>query len=316
MSGLGLGLGLGLGSHRKKAGGDPYKDVLALEYDLRGIAEPTTIALAIQANSTYFNADQEVSIDWGDATEPTVVSATSGQSGYISHEYADAGTYVVKVSGTMRAYQRTIVNIAGQELLTHIHSFGKLGIESFYCAFYNCTSLISVPKYCPNSVSDMYYMFWNCSGASFNPDVSSWDVSNVTDMYAMFDSCRGASFNPNVSNWNVSSVTNMRYMFYCCSGNAFRGGRGTAGTGIANWTPDSLTTATDFMRLSKKQEDGFLDDILIAWASLIGDLEHPLPGDVTIHFGTNTYTAAALDAVYALEHHGTSGWVISSGGQV
>ena len=338
------GLVLGLSRRRKTAGGDPYKDVLALEYDLTGIAEPTTIALAIQANSTYFGAGQEASINWDDGSTPTVVSATPGQSGYISHEYANAGTYVVKISGTMKAYRRIDAdNLAGQDRLTHVYSFGKLGIESFMYAFRGCTSLISVPKDCPNGVSDMrnmfrdcsgdafnpdvsnwdvssvrnmYGMFVRCSGAAFNPDVSSWNVSKVTDMNSMFYQCSGASFNPDVSNWNVSSVKDMGSMFRDCSKAAFRGGRGTAGAGIANWTPDSLTTATSFMNSSKKQENGFLDSILIAWAALIGDQEHPLPGDVTIHFGTNTYTADALVALGALENHGTSGWVISSGGLV
>ncbi len=365
MSGLGLGLGLGLGAHRK-VGDEPYSDVLALEYDLRHITEPTTIALAIKADSSWFDAGQEASIDWGDGTTHTVVNATTGQSGYISHAYTTAGTYIVKVSGTMKAYQRTGNNdLAGQGLLTHIRSFGKLGIKSFINAFYKCTGLISIPKYCPKNISNMYRMFqtcsgaafnpdvsawdvsnvenmaqmffqcsgaafnpdvsaWNvsnvenmqsmffeCSGAAFNPDVSAWNVSNVTTMQYMFDGCSGAAFNPDVSAWDVSNVEIMNYMFRSCSGAAFRGGRGTAGTGIANWTPDSLTDATDFMASSKKQEDGFLDPILTAWADLIDDIEHPLPGNITIHFGTNTYTIAASDAISALENHG---WVISSGG--
>jgi surface protein len=274
----------------------------------------TPIQLAIQASSTWFSAGQSVNIDWGDASTPTVVSATSGQSGYISHEYTTAGTYMVKVSGTMKAYQRAGYEaIAGQDLLTHIRSFGKLGIESFMYAFYNCTGLISVPKYCPKNISNMYAMFCNCSGAAFNPNVSAWNVSNVTTMRAMFDGCSGAAFNPDVSNWDVSNVTDMSYMFRSCSGGAFRGGRGTAGTGIANWTPDSLTNATSFMVYSKKQEDGFLDPILTAWADLIDDTEHPLPANITISFGTNKYTAAASAAISALENHG---WVISSGGLV
>ena len=268
----------------------------------------------------------------------------------------------------MKAYRRvSSENLDGQNLLTHIHSFGKLGIESFTFAFNDCTGLISVPKYLPKNISNMAYMFygcsgaafnpnvsnwdvsnvknmqgmfngctgavfnpdvsaWNvgnvtdmtymfryCSGAVFNPNVSAWDVSNVTDMRYMFDGCTGAAFNPNVSTWNVSNVTNMTYMFRSCSGAAFRGGRGTAGTGIANWTPDSLTSAGSFMISSKKQEDGFLDPILTAWAALIDDTEHPLPENITIHFGTNTYTIDAAAAISALQNHG---WVISSGGLV
>ncbi len=315
MAPLGLGLGLGLGRGGGGVSGDPYGGALALEYAIP--ADETTIALAIKAAADWFSAGQGVSIDWGDGTTPIVVSASSGQSGYISHEYALAGTYMVKVSGTMKAYKRAAAdNLAGQDLLTHIRSFGKLGIESFMRAFYKCTGLISVPKYCPKNISNMFSMFNNCSGAAFNPDVSAWDVSNVTNMQAIFNNCSGAAFNPDVSAWDVSNVTNMQAIFNCCSGAAFRGGRGTAGTGIANWTPDSLTNATSFMAVSKKQEDGFLDPILMAWADLIGDPSHPLPEDITIHFGTNTYTTAASDAISALQNHGASGWVISSGGLV
>jgi hypothetical protein len=289
---------------------DPYSDVLALEYAIP--AAKTTIELAIKADRDWFDAGQEVAIDWGDGTTHTVVSATSGQSGYISHEYTAAGTYLVKVSGTMKAYQRLSGDdLAGQDLLTHIRSFGKLGIKSFVYAFSNCTGLISVPKYCPKNISDMYCMFESCYGATFNPDVSAWDVSNATNMSNMFLACSGAAFNPDVSNWDVSNVTDMAYMFYGCSGAAFRGGRGSDGTGIANWTPDSLTKATYFMGSSKKQEDGFLDPILTAWADLIDDTEHPLPKNISIDFGTNTYTTAASSAISALENHG---WVISSGG--
>src|SRR5690606_19644956 len=97
--------------------------------------------------------------------------------------------------------------------------------------------------------------------------------------------------------------TGMGEMFQGCSGAAFRGGRGTDGTGIANWTPDSLIYATNLMISSKKQEDGFLDTILTAWAALIDDIEHPLPEDITIDFGTNTYTAAASAAILELENH-------------
>ena len=218
---LRLDLSLGL-TRRRRAGGEPYSNVLALEYDLTQIAEPTTIALAIKADGGWFDAGQEAYIDWGDGTTHTVVSATSGQDGYISHEYTTAATYLVKVSGTMKAYQRAgLDDLAGQDLLTHIHSFGKLGIESFMYAFYNCTGLIFVPKYCPKSISDMAYMFRNCSGAAFNPDFSAWDVSNVENMAHMFGYCSGAAFNPDVSNWDVSNVENMAYMFRYCSGAAF-----------------------------------------------------------------------------------------------
>ncbi len=333
MAPLGLGLGLGLG--RQGGGvGDPYGGALALEYAIP--ASETTIELAIKAAAGWFDAGQEVSIDWGDGTTPIVVSASSGQSGYISHEYTTAGTYMVKVSGTMKAYQRsTAENLAGQNLLTHIRSFGKLGIKSFEYAFYLCTGLISVPKYCPKNISNMVQMFRSCSGAAFNPDVSNWDVSNVTTMSSMFENCQGAAFNPDVSAWDVSNVTNMSYMFYNCRGAAFNPdvsawdvskvmamdymlyncyGAAFNPAGIKNWKLKSGVNSvnmSNFMVNAKVQPATWLDEILLAWAALIGDPTNPLPSNITITFPTNQpYTGSVSGAALAaLVAHG---WTIST----
>ncbi|MDE0090056.1 MAG: BspA family leucine-rich repeat surface protein, partial [Thaumarchaeota archaeon] len=46
--------------------------------------------------------------------------------------------------------------------------------------------------------------------ASFNGDISGWDVSGVTDMRYMF--ADAASFNGDISGWDVSGVTDMEGM--------------------------------------------------------------------------------------------------------
>ena len=338
---MSLGLGLGLGLSRARGGGS--RDMI-LVYEIP--SPNTNIELAIRANSTWFDSGQEVVINWGDGSAKETVSATSGQSGYIGHTYASAGTYTIRISGSMKRYRRAASEgIAGQKLLTHIRSFGKLGTESFRYAFNGCSGLISVPKYCPKNISDMYcmfdscsgaafnpdvsnwdvsnvtdmsYMFYGCSGAAFNPDVSNWDVSKVTDMYRMFFNCYGAAFNPDVSNWDVSKVTSMGYMFYNCSGAAFRGGRGDNGNGIANWQLKAGNNAVNmgsFMSNSKTQEPAFLDDILNAWAALHADGK--LPTNITVSFGNNKYTADGADAYTTLTtitDYGGAGWTIQSGG--
>jgi surface protein len=49
------------------------------------------------------------------------------------------------------------------------------------------------------------------SAASFNGDLSNWDVSNVKYMSGMFE--RAFSFNGDISKWDVSNVKDMSHMF-------------------------------------------------------------------------------------------------------
>lgn len=311
MSALGLGLGLGLGSQSQRRNND-----MILVYEIPSAGTP--IQLAIQANSMWFSAGQSVVISWGDGSANETVSDTGGST-YIRHTYAAAGTYKVKISGSMTMYGRSSgVNLAGQTLLTRIDSFGKLGLTSLSRAFRSCTGLTSVPKTLPSKVTNMAVMFHSCSGAAFNPDVSNWDVSNVREMGYMFSLCSGNAFNPDVSNWNVSKVESMYEMFHSCSGDAFRGGRGVDGSGIANWqlkTGNNAVNMNSFMSLSKTQDPPFLDDILNAWAAL--HAQGKLPTNITVHFGTNKYTAAgaaAYTTLTTITDSGGAGWTIPCGG--
>ena len=341
---LRLGLRLGAGS-----GGGRASDMI-LVYAIPSAG--TNIQLAIQANSGWFSAGQKVVIDWGDDSVKETVSATSGHTGYIGHTYASAGTYTVKISGSMTRYGRSSTSdIEGQTLLTRIDSFGKLGITSFAYAFYDCIGLMSVPKTLQDSVTNMDYMFSGCIGAAFNPDFSKWNMSSVKNMQAMFWRCRGVAFNPNVSNWDVSNVENMRYMFLSCTSGAFnpnvsnwdvskvknmeamfyecshanfKGGRGVdgLGRGIAKWKPKSLSTGattglSNFMLGAKAQDATYLDSILNAWAALIGDSVNPLPTKITCNFGATKYTSAGADSfalLTATVANGGAGWSIACGG--
>ncbi len=60
-----------------------------------------------------------------------------------------------------------------------------------------------------SGVTDMSRMFYYAK--SFNKDIGNWDVSNVTNMKDMFNTAE--SFNQDISNWVTSKVTNMNYMF-------------------------------------------------------------------------------------------------------
>merc|ERR1711934_31098 len=58
-------------------------------------------------------------------------------------------------------------------------------------------------------VTNMFHMFWGAS--QFNSDISRWRVSRVTNMEGLFRDA--TDFNGDLSNWDVSSVTTMESMF-------------------------------------------------------------------------------------------------------
>lgn len=62
---------------------------------------------------------------------------------------------------------------------------------------------------CTSGITSMLNLF--AGDASFNADISSWDVSNVTNMQGMFAK---SGFNGDISEWDVSNVTNMSFMFW------------------------------------------------------------------------------------------------------
>jgi plastocyanin len=62
---------------------------------------------------------------------------------------------------------------------------------------------------CTSGITDMSELFKN--EASFNEEISSWDVSSVEFMLEMFQSA--STFNQDLSHWDVSSVEDMTAMF-------------------------------------------------------------------------------------------------------
>ena len=82
--------------------------------------------------------------------------------------------------------------------------------------FYECSSLISLPDislWNTINVTNMSYMFYRCVNLSPLSDISAWNTNNVTDMSYMF--CYLSSL-PDIHNWNTNNVTNMSGMFSFC----------------------------------------------------------------------------------------------------
>ncbi|MEI6143258.1 MAG: BspA family leucine-rich repeat surface protein [Mariniphaga sp.] len=193
-------------------------------------------------------------VDWGDGSATDNFSTTGNKL----HTFATAGTYTVKISGTLTHFgyydYMNSSGWSGSGYLTEVIDFGNIGLTSLSGAFSDADNLSSVPSAFPATVTDLSYCFylisqatitnlnlWNVSSvtnvegmfyyaSAFNQNIGNWDVSGVTTMFRMFS--RASSFNQPIGNWNASSATDMSDMFRSAS--AFN-------QPIGNWNVSSAT---------------------------------------------------------------------------
>jgi uncharacterized protein (TIGR02145 family) len=143
------------------------------------------------------------SVDWGDGSTSTGVTTA------ITHTYATAGTYTVKISGL---FPSIYFSASGDRLkLLEVKNWGPNIWTTMRSAFMGCENLRITATDAPNlsTVADMSFMFWGCT--LMDDPIGHWDTSNVVHMYAMF--MDASNFNKDISGWNTANVTDMSYMF-------------------------------------------------------------------------------------------------------
>ena len=86
------------------------------------------------------------------------------------------------------------------------------GITDMGYMFENCSNLQAIPLIDTSKVTNMYNMFYGCSNLQTIPQL---DTSNVTSMSSMFENCPKLQTIPQL---DTSNVTNMNSMFYYFSG--------------------------------------------------------------------------------------------------
>jgi surface protein len=95
----------------------------------------------------------------------------------------------------------------------------KNNITNLSYMFDECTSLYSLPDICyldTSNVTNMSGMFLRCKSLNYLSDISKWNTSNVESMNGMFNGCTSLSFLPDISVWDVSNVIDMSFMFSGC----------------------------------------------------------------------------------------------------
>ena len=176
----------------------------------------TTIKLPAQGTGL------NIAVDWGDGSATETFTTA-----FPTHTYATTGTYEIKVWGTCPQwgnYSSSTVSTTSNyytytQYLTKVKQFGELNTTRY--GFAQCKKLTEVSgdnlvkEKTFEKVTDMSYMFSNCSGLT-RLNVSRFDTSKVTSMSFMFYNCSNLT-SLDVSKFDTSKVTSMSYMFYYCS---------------------------------------------------------------------------------------------------
>jgi len=175
------------------------------------IDKPKTVTAVFEELPPFYLDANGVTIkarDW-------VLAGTKGEVNGVTYEAVDIVTLrsIFKIPSNWGQYQPSIK--AAEERLSKV-------VTTLI------TDMSDLFSNAPTSNSEgEFYVYYN----QFNPDISSWDVSNVTNMSNMFrrdnitlpaedDICSGGlayhegRFNKDISKWDVSNVTNMSGMFF------------------------------------------------------------------------------------------------------
>ena len=181
-------------------------------------------------------------VDWGDGSAIENVIGNTGST--ITHPYAVAGTYEVKISGLFPK-----ISMDSQDELIEIKQWGTQPWKDLAGAFdsahfMNCTAT-DIPVF---SVADLNLragltvMFKRTTafGGPFvaNPSFASWDVSGIEEFDQMF---RATSFNQDISSWDMSSATGIGGMFSFCP---------LFNQDISGWDVSNVTSFSTLFRLA------------------------------------------------------------------
>ena len=146
-------------------------------------------------------------------TEPSLTIESRSYTPYYAYVpsvdgeiIVEAGPDGVEAMKMSAEHGKTMYGSASQLLV--VEQFGTVAWKRMYNTFYNCRNMkfasnIDIPNL--QHVKDMEATFGNC--ASFNSDISNWDVSNVTYMGYIFEGC--TSFDQDLGNWKLEKCSRL-----------------------------------------------------------------------------------------------------------
>ncbi|MEC9465419.1 MAG: hypothetical protein VX834_06530, partial [Myxococcota bacterium] len=129
-------------------------------------ADDLTVSLPLASGYDY-----NFTVDWGDGSTPLPVDVAGDANA--THTYANTGTYVVRLLGTLPSIR--FGDSAEAHKLVAVENLGATGWQSFERAFADCPNLTRVVGGDTTGVTSMSYMFAN--SPLVQVDTAGWDTS-------------------------------------------------------------------------------------------------------------------------------------------
>lgn len=164
---------------------------------------------------THSSGTYDFNVDWGDGSDDDI---TTWDQAEVTHTYASAGTYTVKITveaGVGRCKGWSFANTGDKLKFTTVYSWGPLELGGEGANFYGTTNMAGTPGDTP-ILSGWTSGSQTFRASGFNFSVNSWDITNLTTLVLMFQDC--PNFNQPLDKWmqtggNIAVVGNLQAMF-------------------------------------------------------------------------------------------------------
>ena len=194
-----------------------------------------------------------------------------------------------------------------------LNNLAKCNITNTNHMFAYCNNLPSVEtaKYINTAnVTDMSYMFYNCSSLDYlslnkigDEYADCFNTSNVTNMESMFEGCSKVRY-INMAKFNTAKVTNMKNMFKGCGTNSEN--NGFKSLSVSSFNTSSVTDMTGMFSNCTTLQTIYASD---EWSTAsVTSSANMFQGCTLLRGGNGTYYSPAnpADKTYARIDGGTS----------
>ena len=228
---------------------------------------PHPFAKLVFTDYTITDGECDFEISWGDGTAKEKWTSCPTAERPLIHVFVKAGSYHVRVTGTMTRWRpmraNSSLDLESTLGLESIISYGRVGLaaNAFDCGgtasawevcglfgFKTFGEDIDIPDPTYLGIRDdgertLERMFYRVS--TFKTGVSKWDISNITSLKETFI-CDHAFSEPDLTRWDTSNVTDMSSTFKACAitgHNSFNGNMST-------WDTSKVTTMNSMLYMS------------------------------------------------------------------